>query len=246
VLMTGETEGYYADFGGVWQLAKALRAPHVHDGTWSDVRDRVFGAPSDMLAPGAFVVFAQDHDQVGNRAVGDRPAAETRALAALCVLLSGFTPMLFMGEEYGEDAPFQFFTDHIDEEIAIATREGRRREFAGFEGFAAEDVPDPQDPQTFENSRLSRTEQPGIRELYRRLLALRRELGPGRAHDVRFDEDARWLTFARGGAQVVCNFARAEQRVPAAGGELVLATDVQARRDDDAVALPALAGAVLR
>ncbi|MFL5844662.1 MAG: malto-oligosyltrehalose trehalohydrolase [Solirubrobacteraceae bacterium] len=210
VLLTGEREGYYADFGSMDQLAKAWRTPHVHDGTWSDVRCRIFGAPSEHLAPDAFVVFAQDHDQVGNRAIGDRLPAECRELAAFCYLLSPFVPMLFMGEEYGEDAPFQFFTDHIDEEIAIATREGRRREFAGFAGFAAEDVPDPQDPQTFEHSKLTREETPGMREHYRRLITLRSELGP--VESIEHGED--WLVVRRApGVTLAMNFARSEQEV---------------------------------
>ena len=98
----------------------------------------------------AFVVFSSNHDQVGNRALGDRLPAEARPLAALLTLLAPFTPMLFQGEEHGERAPFQFFSDHIDEEIAAATREGRRREFAAFAEFAGEEVPDPQDAATFE------------------------------------------------------------------------------------------------
>jgi maltooligosyltrehalose trehalohydrolase len=230
-LLTGERDGYYADFGAVWQLAKAFRVPHVHDGTWSGVRGRVFGAPSAMLAPEAFVVFSQDHDQVGNRAIGDRMPQECRALAAFAVLLSPFVPMLFMGEEYGEQAGFEFFTDHIDEEIAIATREGRRREFAGFAGFAADDVPDPQDPRTFERSKLTRREQPGLREHYRRLLALRRELAHAPVEDVAFDEDGRWLVVRRGGVDLAMNFAREERAVPAGGGTVVL---------------PALSGEVVR
>lgn len=246
VLLTGEREGYYEDFGTVEQLAKAFHRPHVHDGTWSEHRGRVFGAPSGQLAPERFVVFAQNHDQVGNRAVGDRLPEECRPLAALCYLLSPFTPMLFMGEEYGESAPFQFFTDHIDEEIAVATREGRRREFAGFAGFAAEDVPDPQDPATFERSRLTREEAPGVRELYRRLLALRAELGPGEVEDTTHDEEQRWLRVRRAGVELACNFAREERRVPIGGGELLFATDEGVRVEAGTAVLPPLAGAVVR
>ena len=132
VLLTGDRDGYYAEFGEVGQLAKAFRRPHIHDGGYSSTRGRRFGARADDVAPERFVVFDQNHDQVGNRAFGDRLPVEARPLAALCTLLSPFTPMLFMGEEHGEAAPFQFFSDHIDEEIAVATREGRRREFAGF------------------------------------------------------------------------------------------------------------------
>jgi maltooligosyltrehalose trehalohydrolase len=212
-LLTGEREGYYEDFGSMEQLARAFREPHIS-----------FGLPGGHLPPEHYIVFAQNHDQVGNRAVGDRPPPEARALAAFCYLLSPYVPMLFMGEEYGEDAPFQFFTDHIDEEIAIATREGRRREFAGFAGFAAEDVPDPQDPQTFEQSKLSRNETPGMREHYRALIALRSELGA--VESVEHGED--WLLVRRApGVTLAMNFARSEQEV---GGAVVAALTGEVRR----------------
>ncbi|MCW2990593.1 MAG: treZ [Solirubrobacterales bacterium] len=201
-LLTGEQEGYYEDFGSMAQLAEAFREPHIS-----------FGRPGGHLAPEHYIVFAQNHDQVGNRAVGDRLPPDCRGLAAFCYLVSPYVPMLFMGEEYGEDAPFQFFTDHIDEEIAIATREGRRREFAGFAGFAAEDVPDPQDPETFERSKLTRSETPGMREHYRELLALRPELGPVEA--VEHGKD--WLVVRRApGVTLAMNFARREQEVAGA------------------------------
>src|SRR3954471_7750016 len=171
-LVTDESEGYYSEFGTLADLAHVFRDPHLHDGRWSDFRKRRFGAPATGCPPERFVVFAQNHDQVGNRALGDRLPPEARPLAAFCTLLSPFTPMLFMGEEHGEEAPFQFFTDHIDEEIAIATRDGRRREFASFAHFAGEEVPDPQDPATFERSKLTRRGGAGgaeLRELYARL-----------------------------------------------------------------------------
>jgi maltooligosyltrehalose trehalohydrolase len=128
------------------------------------------------------VVCAQNHDQVGNRMLGERLSQlvtfEALKLSAGVLLLSPFVPLLFMGEEYGERRPFQFFTDHVDPFIADATREGRRREFAGFAGFSAEDVPDPQDPATFERSKLSREEDADLRAFYAQLLRLRRELPP--------------------------------------------------------------------
>ena len=248
VLLTGDDEHYYSDFGDVWQLAKAFHRPHVHDGTFSEHRGRVFGAPAGHVAPERFVVFSANHDQVGNRAAGDRLPAECRPLAALCALLAPFAPMLFMGDEYGEDAPFQFFSDHIDEEIAVATQEGRRREFAGFAGFAADDVPDPQAPATFERSRLTRVEMPGMRDLHRRLLALRAQLGHAETESTALDERARWLRIRRAGHELACNFAREERRVPLgeAEGELVLATHAGARVDGREVVLGALAGAVVR
>ena len=184
-LLTGDTGGWYAEFDSLALLAKAYRRPHVHDGTYSEYRKRRFGAPADDVPPERFVVFSADHDQVGNRALGDRLPVETRPLAAFCTLLSPFTPMLFQGEEYGEQAPFQFFSDHIDPEIATATRDGRRREFAAFAEFSGEEVPDPQDEQTFLRSKLTRQGEPeGLLELHEQLLKARRELlAPGDVDD---------------------------------------------------------------
>ena len=242
VLLTGDREGYYAEFGEVAQLAKAFHRPHVHDGTWSSFRRRRFGAPAGDVAPEAFVVFSANHDQVGNRAFGDRLPVEARPLAALVTLLSPFTPMIFQGEEYGETAPFQFFSDHIDEDIATATREGRRREFAAFAQFG-EEVPDPQDPATFQASKLTRRGEPaGIEELHRRLLAARRELPAGEAGDVSCDESARTLRVRRGDAELVCNFGSAPLR--AAGEIVVAAGDVQA--GSDGVVIGARSGALVR
>ena len=166
-LVTGDLDGYYADFGSVADLAKCWHRPFVHDGTYSAFRRRRFGAPADDVPPERFVVFDQDHDQVGNRAFGDRLPPEARPLAAFCTLLSPYVPMLFMGEEYGEEAPFQFFSDHIDEDIAQATREGRRAEFASFAAFAGQEIPDPQDRATFERSKLTRRRDPALREAVR-------------------------------------------------------------------------------
>ena len=246
VLLTGDRDGYYAEFGEVAQLAKAFRRPHVHDGTYSSARGRRFGARADDIPPARFVVFAQNHDQVGNRALGDRLPVEARPLAALCVLLSPFTPLLFMGEEYGETTPFQFFSDHIDEEIAVATREGRRREFAGFAQFAREQVPDPQDPETFRRSKLTRAGAPeGLRDLHRRLLAARRAIGPGEAA-AEYDEHAGWLKVRRGEHLVLANFSRKPVHVPVERPlELLLATH-HATVEPGYVVLPALAGALLR
>ena len=245
-VLTGERDGYYEDFGVLAQLAMAFDRPFVHNGSWSEHRGRVFGAPADAVAPERFVVFCQNHDQVGNRALGDRLPVECLPLAAFCVLLSPFTPMLFMGEEYGEAAPFQFFTDHIDEEIAVATREGRRREFASFSTFSAQDIPDPQDPATFERSKLTRREQPGIRELYARLLELRGQLRHAEYDEAYVHEPQRSMCVSLGGVELACNFAREERRVPVGGSELVFATHDGTRLEDAEVVLPPLAGAVIR
>jgi maltooligosyltrehalose trehalohydrolase len=246
VLLTGDRAGYYEEFGGVDQLAKAFRRPFLHDGDYSTFRRRRFGAPADDRPVEQFVVFDQNHDQVGNRAFGDRLPAEARPLAAFCTLLSPFVPMLFMGEEHGEPAPFQFFTDHIDEEIAVATRDGRRREFSAFADFSAEEVPDPQDEATFMNSKLTRREDEGLRDLYGRLLRVRRELPPGDADAVDFDEGVPWLRVRRGSFTLACNFGEARAVVPVDGAaDVVLATH-HADLRDGGVDLPARAGALVR
>jgi maltooligosyltrehalose trehalohydrolase len=248
VLLTGDRAGYYEEFGRVSQLAKCFRRPFVHDGDYSTFRRRRFGAPAADRPPEQFVVFDQNHDQVGNRAFGDRLPAEARPLAAFCTLLSPFVPMLFMGEEYGEDAPFQFFTDHIDEDIAVATREGRRREFSAFADFSAEEVPDPQDPGTFERSKLTRRGDDAVRDLYERLLRARRDLPAGQDADaVDHDEDVPWLRVRRGRHTLVANFADGQASVPVDSAfEVVLATHDGARLDDGRVVLPARSGVLLR
>jgi maltooligosyltrehalose trehalohydrolase len=244
VLLTNDREGYYDEFGQVAQLAKAFHRPHVHDGTWSSFRKRRFGAPADDVPPERFVVFSQNHDQVGNRAYGDRLPEHARPLAAFCTLLAPFTPMLFMGEEYGEREPFQFFSDHIDEKIATATRDGRRREFAAFAQFG-EEIPDPQAEETFLRSKLSWDADPGMAALYTELLAVRRELPERDADSIEFDEDAKWLRVLRGGFELVCNFADVPARVPVSATGVRIAAP-SARIEDGAVLLDPLAGALLQ
>jgi maltooligosyltrehalose trehalohydrolase len=248
VLLTGDRAGYYEEFGDVAQLAKAWRRPFVHDGDYSTFRRRRFGAPAGDRPPEQFVVFDQNHDQVGNRAFGDRLPAEARPLAAFCTLLSPFVPMLFMGEEYGEPAPFQFFTDHIDEEIAIATREGRRREFSAFADFSGDEVPDPQDEGTFGASKLTRREDDRLRDLYARLLRARRELriGGRDVDSVDHGDDLPWLRARAGSHTIACNFAAEPAAVPVGEGlEIVLSTG-EARLEAAGVALAPRAGALLR
>src|SRR5207248_3559386 len=153
VLLTGERQGYYGSYGSIRGLADDLRG-HGRD-------------------PRRLVVCAQNHDQVGNRAVGDRLPPDALRVAAAVTLFSPCTPLLFMGEEYLEQRPFQFFTDHIDPAIAEATRAGRRKEFEAFASFAGHDVPDPQAVETFLRSKLAPREAD---PLYRELLELRRRL----------------------------------------------------------------------
>ena len=244
VLLTGDREGYYAEYGEIGQLAKAFHRPFVFDGTYSPHRRRRFGAPAGDRHPRQFVVFTQNHDHVGNRAFGDRLPREVQPLAAFAVLLSTFTPMLFQGEEHGEPAPFQFFSDHIDEEIATATREGRLREFAQFEAFAGQ-VPDPQDPATFERSKLTRERDEEIADLYRRLLAERRALGPAEAVAEHVDEVGLTLTVRRGDATLAMNFSREQRAVPVAGERVTVSTH-DVRLEDGHAILPPLAGALVR
>jgi maltooligosyltrehalose trehalohydrolase len=244
VPLTGDRDGYYAEFGSMAKLAKAFHRPHVHDGGYSSFRRRRFGVPAEDVPPERFVVFSQNHDQVGNRAFGDRLPRAAQPLAAFCCLLSAFTPMLFMGEEYGESSPFQFFSDHIDKKIATATREGRRREFAEFAQFG-EEVPDPQSPATFEASKLTRERDPELVRLYAALLSARRLMQPGDAGAIAFDDDARWLTVRRGPFQLVCNFADRAARVPCADGEVQLATHGEPRVTDGQIELEPFAGALI-
>jgi len=243
-LITDEHDGYYSEFGRVADLAKAFHRPHVHDGGYSEFRKRRFGAPADDVAPRHFVVFDQDHDQVGNRAFGDRLPSEARPLAAFCVLLSPFTPMLFMGEEYGENAPFQFFTDHIDKRIADATREGRRSEFAAFASFG-EEIPDPQDVGTFEASKLTREADPELASLYAELLRLRPRLPAEQVGEISFDEEQRWLRVRRGEYELVCNFGKDEFSVRAQGARLILGTHKQVAMRRGRLTLPPLGGGLL-
>ena len=179
VLLTGECDGYYEDYGDpVPKLARALGEGFVYQGEMSRHRGRRRGTPSGDLPPTAFVLFLQNHDQIGNRPAGDRltascPAPALEAAIAL-QLLCPQIPLIFMGEEEASQTSFQFFTDHA-EPLASAVREGRRREFAGFTGFAGE-VPDPNSPATFERSRPAADSTLGSArlELYRQLLAIRR------------------------------------------------------------------------
>jgi len=248
-LITEERDGYYADFGRVAQLAKAFHRPFVDDGNYSPFRRKRFGASADDVPPERFVVFSQNHDQVGNRAYGDRMPAAARALAAFCVLLSPFVPQLFMGEEYGEPAPFQFFSNHIDEEIATATRDGRRREFAAFAEFG-EDVPDPEDPATFERSKLTRQRDPGTAALYAELIAARRRLGrdesAAEAETIEFDERERWLRVRRGAFELICNFGAGALDLACDGAVIELATDDEMHLSSGSLKLPPVSGAMIR
>jgi maltooligosyltrehalose trehalohydrolase len=233
-LLTGESQGYYGDFAAdPWAaLRRTLTGAFFHAGTRSSFRGADWGAPVDTgRIPGwRFLGYAQTHDQVGNRAVGDRLASSlspgAARVAAALVLTSPFTPMLFMGEEWSASTPWQYFTSHAEPELAETVRAGRRREFAAH-GWAAEDVPDPQAEATVAASTLDWTEldQPAhIRMLdwYRNLVALRRAepwLSDPRLDlvSVSYDAEAGWLVVSRGPLRVVCNLAPEPQPVPLDG-----------------------------
>ncbi|MEU0192667.1 malto-oligosyltrehalose trehalohydrolase [Streptomyces afghaniensis] len=222
--LTGESQGYYADFARapLAGLAKTLTGGYFHDGTYSSFRERHHGRPLDRtrVAGHRLLGYSQTHDQVGNRAQGDRLSALISpgllACAATLTLTAPFTPMLFMGEEWAAGTPWQFFTDHTDPELADAVRRGRRREFAAH-GWKEEDVPDPQDPATRDRSCLDWSEperEPHARVLawYRQLLALRHEqpdlTDPDLADTkVAYDEERRWIAFRRGDVLVAVNLA---------------------------------------
>jgi maltooligosyltrehalose trehalohydrolase len=217
-LLTGERTGYYSDFGSVQQLATALKSAYVYAGGLSAFRGRNHGRPTTGLPGGRFLGYLQNHDQVGNRAAGDRSSRLAGegllAVGAALVLTSPFVPMLFMGEEWGASTPWLYFTDHTDAELGASVSKGRRREFESF-GWAPEQVPDPQDEETFVRSKLDwseprRAPHTGVLQWHRDLIALRKttpellddDLG---AVSVRFDERARWLVVERGAVTIACN-----------------------------------------
>ncbi|MFE3945549.1 malto-oligosyltrehalose trehalohydrolase [Streptomyces sp. NPDC059118] len=233
--LTGESQGYYADFAvaPLAAVAKTVTSAFFHNGSYSSFRGRTHGRPVDIARTPAhrFVGYAQTHDQIGNRALGDRLSATLSpgllACAAALVLTGPFTPMLFMGEEWGARTPWQFFTDHTDPELAEAVRDGRRREFAAH-GWAADDVPDPQDPATRNRSCLdwsepSREPHARLHAWYRELIALRRALPDLRDPDLAsvrtaHDEEARWLAYRRGDLRIAVNLGGRAATIPLGGG----------------------------
>ena len=259
-VLTGERAGYYADFGALADLAKALTGAFVYDGRYSHFRGRRHGRPATGLTGHHFLGYLQNHDQVGNRAQGECSShllsPGRLKIAAALVFTSPFVPMLFQGEEWGASTLFQYFTDHEDAELARAVREGRRSEFAAF-GWAPEEVPDPQEPPTYLRSRLDWRElacepHASILDWHQRLVRLRRRsttLADGRMDHVRVrcDEAARWLTVARGPIIVACNLAMGAQRVPIGreqSSEVLLTSDPMIEVNASGAALPRDAVAV--
>lgn len=258
-LLTGDRSGYYADFGDFADLGKALSQAFVFDGQFSEYRDRVHGRPAHDLPGWRFLGYSQNHDQVGNRAKGERLQQLTdmpRAkMAAALTLLAPFVPMLFQGEEWAASTPFQYFTDHEDKELGKLVSEGRKKEFAAF-GWDPADVPDPQDASTFENSKLKWDElaEPGHAEMlqwYKDLIALRksrRELTDGVLEqvDIDFDEEDRWFTMQRGGVVLVLALDEAGYSAGLDESvELLLASDAAITVEDGHLTMPGAGVAVL-
>lgn len=261
VSLTGERSGYYEDYRGVDDLLTVLRSPYVYTGQYSAHRDRRHGRSPRGLGGEHFVVATQNHDQVGNRAQGERlshlvsPAA-LRVAAAL-LLTSPYVPMLFAGEEWAASTPFQYFTEH-NPELGRLVTEGRRREFASF-GWPENEVPDPQAEATLAASRLrwDEVQAPGHRQLldwYRRLIRLRRsepDLGCGDPAQVRVSGDpvAGWLVVERGRHLITANLSEDPVLVPAPGVEVAaprLSSCPGTRAQRDSVSLPGKAVAVWR
>jgi maltooligosyltrehalose trehalohydrolase len=250
--LTGERTGYYEDFGSMEILAKALRQAWAYDGEWSAHRHRIRGGSTAGLSPAAFVIAVQNHDQVGNRAAGDRLAAlvdEGALKAAAALLLTApFTPMLFQGEEWAASSPFQYFTDHSDPDLGKAVGEGRRREFARF-GWDPKRVPDPQDRSTFDRSKLvwREIDEPFHRrmlEWHRELIRLRRRLQSPRGFAgagvrVQVDAEMRTVAFDRDGLSVRVNFGEKDWVSAIPGGvRVVMASDPAIRQDGGCVRVP--------
>jgi maltooligosyltrehalose trehalohydrolase len=235
-LLTGDRSGYYADFGSFADLAKSLREVFVYDGRYSPYRDRIHGRPVLGLPGWRFLGYAQNHDQVGNRAKGERLSHLTtigRAkIAAALTFTAPFVPLIFQGEEWAASSPFQFFTDH-NEELGRLVSEGRKKEFAAF-GWDPARIPDPQSPQTFQHSKLNwdeRSQQPhaAMLDWYRKLIAFRRATpaltdGDLSQVQVRYNEEEKWLVLERGNITVALSLATQPVSVSVRPGSTIALT----------------------
>jgi len=259
VALTGETEGYYSDFDSLGALAKAATRGFFHDGTYSSFRGREHGRPIPPEVPTTrLVTFAQDHDQIGNRATGDRLSAslsvERLRVAAVLTLCSPFTPMLFMGEEWGASTPWQFFTSHPEPELGAVTAQGRIEEFARM-GWDPDVVPDPQDPETFLRSKLDwsevdRSPHRELLELHRELIALRHrepEFADPRFEmlSAEWDDTVGWFVLRQGRLEILVNLGGETWSSPGTGA-LLLATSPAVAADPHGVHLPPDSAAVVR
>jgi maltooligosyltrehalose trehalohydrolase len=259
-VLTGETTGYYQDFGSMADLAKAIQQVFVYQGQYSPHRKRDHGRPVGALPADRFLGYIQNHDQVGNRAQGERLNQVVdlgRAkIAAAIVLLGPFVPMLFAGEEFAASTPFLYFTDFQDKELGRLVSEGRRKEFVAF-GWSPEEVPDPQAEETFLRSKLRWQERKeGVHAemlaWYRRLIRLRRDESALTCGDlaevrVRFDEKQKWIWMTRGPIEVVFNAGTSEIKLPVTHRYRALLASVPGVVcEEDCLLLPSGSVAVLR
>jgi len=256
--LSGDRSGYYADFGSLEQIAKALRDVYVYDGRYAPYRNRIHGKRVAGLPGWRFLGYAQNHDQVGNRATGDRlsqiVSLGRARIAAALVLTAPFVPMIFQGEEWAASSPFQFFTNH-NPELGKLVSEGRTKEFARF-GWDPADIPDPQAQETYERSKLNWGERNAgphaeMLEWYRKLIALRRSTpdlldGDLSRVEVRFSESGQWLRMKRGVCTVVFSLAKEPVEVDVGPGvRLVLQSDSRIRLHDSHLVLAPDSVAVL-
>jgi maltooligosyltrehalose trehalohydrolase len=260
-VLTGEQTGYYSDFGKLEDLAKALRKAFVYDGKFSAHRRRVHGRSTEGLTGNKFLGYLQNHDQIGNRAKGERSgqlmSLGKLKIGAALVLTSPFVPMLFQGEEWGARTPFFYFTDYQEPELANAVREGRCKEFAAF-GWKPEETADPQARETFEKSKLNWNEISGaphakMLDWHKKLIQLRRsekDLNDGDMKSVQphFDEEKKWLVVERGAISIACSFSAQPQMISLRAGKhsLLLASDSEIKIDGYNLNLPPESVAILK
>jgi maltooligosyltrehalose trehalohydrolase len=259
-VLTGAQGGYYSDFGTMEQLKKSIEQTFVYDGIYSQHRKRVQGRPAAHVSPHRFLGYIQNHDQVGNRAVGDRlhheVSVDRAMVAAAIVLTAPFIPMIFQGEEWAASTPFQYFADHEDRELARQVSEGRRREFAAF-GWNPADFPDPEKKETFERSKLDwaevdRAEHARMRAWYKDLIQLRRsspDLNDGRPGQtqVTYDAAEQWLRMKRDSIELFCNLGgRPAQFAVDGSASLLLNSRPDAVLRDGSLTIAPDAAAILR
>ncbi len=258
LLWSDPGRGYYDDFGSMDDLVKSLRGAFVYDGKYSKYRHHTHGRPVENLSAHHFLGYIQNHDQVGNRAVGERlehlVGMEAAKVAIGLTLTAPFVPMLWMGEEFASSAPFMYFADHEDEDMRKLVSEGRKRDFAAF-GWDESQIPDPEGPETFERSRLDwsevhRGEHEGMLQWVKDLIALRRstlDLNDGDFGHIKVscEADGKCLIMRRGSVRVVMNLGEAT-RVPVREGEsLRLCSNPAITADRGQLAMPKMSLAIL-
>ncbi len=261
-LLSGERDGYLVDYGRVEQVAQCLRQGYVYTGEYSTFRKRRHGRRPLGIPSYRFLAYMQNHDQCGNRGGGERTGhlltLGQLKIAAALLFTAPFVPMLFMGEEWAASTPFLFFTDHHDQALAQAITQGRRQEFSAF-GWDPEHIPDPQDPQTMQRSRLQWGEleqepHAGMLDWHRRLIDLRMHshdlLGDWAIPlDIAYGEDNSWLVVRRGRLTVACNLKNNQQWVPLPpewNGQVLLASEAGLQPQENGLSMPGHCAVILQ